>query len=220
MRKNSNPTSLISALIYLIAGYSVPLLLNNPFGLLLPATHCPSINVFTTPLNKLPLVYTSFNTIFLINNSGKTGKALKTIIPICIAYDANGINIYFLNNPNSTHYRNITTPATITEIFTSIRLIALESAKPKLINIIVITNGEVSNNVESLIIAAIKKLNKYDALACKEPSAKEHLKQLNDELIAGEEDLRDIINTISFTRDEGTKLTTNGILKVVLSAVN
>ncbi|XTI90770.1 hypothetical protein V2W45_1470694 [Cenococcum geophilum] len=203
-RKNSNPTSLTSVSTYLIAKHSVPPLLNNPFSSLLPATHRPSINA-------------SFNTIFLINDSGKTGKALETITPIYTAYNTDSINIYFLNNPNSTHYRNITTPATITKIFTSIRLIAPESVKPKPINIIVITNREVSDNVESLIIAAAKKLDKYDA---PEPGAKEHLKQLNNELAAKEEDLRDIVDTIPFTRDEGTKLTANGILKVVLSAVN
>ena len=53
----------------------------------------------------------------------ETGKVLETIIPICIAYNANSINIYFLNNPNSTYYRNVTTLATVTKIFTSIRLI-------------------------------------------------------------------------------------------------
>jgi hypothetical protein len=83
------------------------------------------------PTNDRYTFLSSFNTIFLINNSGsivgrlwqETGKALETITLIYIAYNTNSINIYFLNNPNSTYYRNITTPATITEIFTSIRLI-------------------------------------------------------------------------------------------------
>ncbi|XTI95818.1 hypothetical protein V2W45_1474725 [Cenococcum geophilum] len=218
-RKNSNPTSLISVSTHSIARRSILPLLNNPFSLLSPATHCSNINA-------------SFNTIFLINNSGsivgrlwqKTRKALETIILIYTAYNTNGIDIYFLNNPDSTHYCNITTPATITKIFTSIHLMGgtpiKQRAKPKLINIIVITNGEASDDVESLIIAAAKKLDKYDALAYKEPGAKEYLKQLNNKLAAGEEDLRNIINIIPFTKNKGTKLTANGILKVVLSAVN
>ncbi|OCK96337.1 uncharacterized protein K441DRAFT_552334, partial [Cenococcum geophilum 1.58] len=172
------------------------------------------------PTNDRYAFLSSFNTIFLIDNSGsivgrswrETRKALETIILIYIAYNADSINIYFLNNPDSTYYRNVTTPATITKIFTSVRLI--ESVKPKLINIIVITNGEVSDDVESLIIAIAKKLDKYDALVYKKPSTKEYLKQLNDKLMAGEEDLRDIVNTMPFTRDEGTELTTNSILKV------
>lgn len=204
----------------------------------------------------------SFDTIFLIDDSGsmagrswrETGKALETITPICTAHDADGIDIYFLNNPDSTRYRNVTTPATVTEIFTSVRPMggtptgqrlsqilrpylqeyqaAPESAKPKPINIIVITDGEPSDDVESPIIAAAKKLDKYDAPAWqvgiqffqvgKEPGAKEHLKQLDDELadISGEEDLRDIVDTVPFTGAEGTELTADGILKVVLGAVN
>jgi len=204
----------------------------------------------------------SFDTIFLIDDSGsmagrswrETGKALETITPICTAHDADGIDIYFLNNPDSTYYRNVTTPATVTEIFTSVRPMggtptgqrlsqilrpylqeyqaAPESAKPKPINIIVITDGEPSDDVESPIIAAAKKLDKYDAPAWqvgiqffqvgKEPGAKEHLKQLDDELadISGEEDLRDIVDTVPFTGAEGTELTADGILKVVLGAVN
>ena len=198
----------------------------------------------------------SFDTIFLIDDSGsmagrswrETGKALETITPICTAHDADGIDIYFLNNPDSTYYRNVTTPATVTEIFTSVRPMggtptgqrlsqilrpylqeyqaAPESAKPKPINIIVITDGEPSDDVESPIIAAAKKLDKYDAPAWqvgiqffqvgKEPGAKEHLKQLDDELadISGEEDLRDIVDTVPFTGAEGTELTADGILKV------
>lgn len=204
----------------------------------------------------------SFDTIFLIDDSGsmagrswrETGKALETITPICTAHDADGIDIYFLNNPDSSYYRNVTTPAAVTEIFTSVRPMggtptgqrlnqilrpylqeyqaAPESAKPKPINIIVITDGEPSDDVESPIIAAAKKLDKYDAPAWqvgiqffqvgKEPGAKEHLKQLDDELadISGEEDLRDIVDTVPFTGDAGTELTADGILKVVLGAVN
>jgi len=83
------------------------------------------------PTNDRYAFLSSFNTIFLIDNSGsivgrlwrETGKALETIILIYTAYNADGINIYFLNNPNSTYYCNITTLATVTEIFTSIRLI-------------------------------------------------------------------------------------------------
>ena len=71
----------------------------------------------------------TFDTIFLIDDSGsmagrswrETGKALETITPICTAHDADGIDIYFLNNPDSSYYRNVTTPAAVTEIFTSVR---------------------------------------------------------------------------------------------------
>jgi len=234
------------------------------------------MNAFTTPSNEPPPAYTptpqypttpeqvpaedryaflsSFDTIFVIDDSGsmagrswrETRKALEIITPICTAHDADGIDIYFLNHGNS--YRNVTTLANVTDIFSSVRPMggtptgqrldqilrpyldeyqeAPESAKPKPINIIVITDGQPSDDVESPIIAAAKKLDKYDAPAWqvgiqffqvgKEPGAKEHLEQLDDELadISGEEDLRDIVDTVPFTGDEGTELTADGILKV------
>jgi hypothetical protein len=51
----------------------------------------------------------SFDTVFLIDDSGsmagrswkETGKALETITPICTQRDADGIDIYFLNHPDS-----------------------------------------------------------------------------------------------------------------------
>ena len=101
-----------------------------------------------------------------------------------------------------------------------------ESAKPKLINIIVITDKEPSDDVESPIIAAAKKLNKYNALVWqvgiqffqvgKEPGAKKHLKQFDNKLadISKEKDLCDIVDIMPFTEDEGTEFTADNILKV------
>lgn len=182
----------------------------------------------------------------------ETGIALERITPLCTAHDADGIDIYFLNHPDSSYYKNVTTPSTVTEIFTSVRPMGgtptgqrlnqiirpylqkyeanPETTKP--MNIIVITDGEPSDDVESPIINAAKKLDKFDAPAWqlgiqffqvgKEPGAKEHLKQLDDELaaISGEEDLRDIVDTVPYSGNEGAQLTADGILKVVLGAVN
>jgi hypothetical protein len=64
---------------------------------------------------------TQFDTIFLIDDSGsmagrswrETSAALRTIAPICTAYDSDGIDIYFLNHRDpSTYtgsYNNIST---------------------------------------------------------------------------------------------------------------
>jgi uncharacterized protein YegL len=105
-----------------------------------------------------------------------------------------------------------------------------ENTKP--INIIVITDGEPSDDVESPIIQAAKKLDKLDAPAWqigiqffqvgKEPGAREHLKQLDDGLkeLAGDDELRDIVDTVPFTGDNNAELTAAGILKVVLGSVN
>lgn len=202
----------------------------------------------------------SFDTIFLIDDSGsmagrswkETGKALEAITPICTQRDADGIDIYFLNHPDSSLYKNITSAGTIIEIFQSVRPSGAtptgqrlnkilrpylqryeknpETTKP--VNIIVITDGEPSDDVESPIIQAAKKLDRLEAPAWqvgiqffqvgKEPGAREHLKQLDDGLreLAGDDDLRDMVDTVPFTGDDNTGLTAEGVLKVCLGSVN
>jgi uncharacterized protein YegL len=202
----------------------------------------------------------SFDTVFLIDDSGsmagrswrETGKALETITPICTQRDADGIDIYFLNHPDSSLYKNITTAGTVVEIFQTVRPSGAtptgqrlnkilkpylqryekrpESTKP--INIIVITDGEPSDDVESPIIQAAKQLDKLDAPAWqvgiqffqvgKEPGAREHLKQLDDGLkeLAGDDELRDIVDTVPFSGDNNAELTAIGLLKVILGSVN
>lgn len=202
----------------------------------------------------------SFDTVFLIDDSGsmagrswrETGKALETITPICTQRDADGIDIYFLNHPDSSLYKNVTSAGTIIEIFQTVRpsggtptgqrLNAIlrpyirryeknpETTKP--MNIIVITDGEPSDDVESPIISVAKKLDKLDAPAWqlgiqffqvgKEPGAREHLKQLDDGLaeFAGDDELRDIVDTVPFSGAGDEELSATGIMKVVLGSVN
>lgn len=202
----------------------------------------------------------SFDTIFLIDDSGsmagrswrETGKALETITPICTERDADGIDIYFLNHPDSSIYKNVTTASTVIEIFQTVRPAGAtptgqrlqkilkpylqqfernpETTKP--INLIVITDGEPSDDVEAPIIACAKKLDKLDAPAWqvgiqffqvgKEAGAREALKQLDDGLreASGDDELRDIVDTVPFTGDDDSELTGAGIMKVVLGSVN
>ena len=201
----------------------------------------------------------TFDTVFLIDDSGsmagrswrETAEALKTITPICTKHDNDGIDIYFLNHPDSTIYQNVTSASTIIEIFQTVKprgatptgqrlnkilkpyLTALENKRPvKPMNIIVITDGEPSDDVESVIISAAKKLDKLDAEAWqvgiqffqvgREPGAREHLKQLDDGLkeLSGDDDLRDIVDTVPFSGEDGAELTGRGVLKVVLGSVN
>jgi len=202
----------------------------------------------------------SFDTIFLIDDSGsmagsrwrETSKALETIAPICTARDADGIDLYFLNHPDSNLYKNVRSAGTVVEIFQTVRpsgytptgqrLNAIlkryletykrspESTKP--INIIVITDGEPSDDVETPIVVAAKKLDKMDAPPWQvgiqffqvgnEPGAREALKLLDDGLaeVAGDSDLRDIVDTVPFKSESGEELSAAGILKVVLGSVN
>lgn len=103
---------------------------------------------------------------------------------------------------------------------------------PKPLNIIVLTDGEPSDDVESVIIAAARKLDKLDAPAWQigiqffqigqDEQARRHLKRLDDELdvmAGGTEDLRDMVDTVPYA--EGNKtISAEGILKVVLGAVH
>jgi uncharacterized protein YegL len=201
----------------------------------------------------------SFDTVFLIDDSGsmagrswrETAAALETITPICVAHDADGIDIHFLNTKNSPFFSNVTSAATVREIFSSVRpyggtptgqrlnqllkpYLRRYEANPettKPLNIIVITDGEPSDDVESPIIAAAKKLDKLDAPAWQvgiqffqvgcEPGAREHLKQLDDDLadIAGDEELRDMVDTVPFKGDGDSELTAEGVLKTILGGV-
>lgn len=239
------------------------------------------MNAFSTPSNEPPPPYTprtaepidtpptaddkfaflkTFDTVFLIDDSGsmagrswrETGKALETITPICTRNDSDGIDIYFLNHPDSTIYKNVTSAGTVVEIFQTVRpgggtptgQRLNQILKPYLqryqkhpdntkpINIIVITDGEPSDDVESPIIAAAKKLDKLEAPSWqvgiqffqvgKEPGAREHLKQLDDGLaeLAGVDELRDIVDTVPFSGSGDEELSAAGIMKVVLGSVN
>jgi uncharacterized protein YegL len=201
----------------------------------------------------------SFDTVFLIDDSGsmagrswkETGQALETITPICVQRDADGIDIYFLNR-RDLNYKNVTSAGTVVEIFQTVkpggatptgqRLNQIlkpylkqyekDPERTKPMNVIVITDGEPSDDVESPIIQCAKKLDKLDAPAWqvgiqffqvgKEAGAREHLKQLDDGLreLAGDDELRDIVDTVPFTGEEESQLSAVGIMKVVLGSVN
>lgn len=200
-----------------------------------------------------------FDTIFLIDDSGsmagsrwrQTADALMTVTPICTAHDRDGVDIYFINQPELASHSNVTSASAVQEIFNTVRpggstLTGMRIAKilnlhfeeyerapasTKPINIICITDGEPSDDVERVIIRAAQKLDKLDAPAWQvgiqffqvgnDVKATEHLKQLDDELaeLSGDRDLRDIVDTVPFTNAEGARLSGDGILKVVLGAV-
>nr|OQO21588.1 hypothetical protein B0A51_12074 [Rachicladosporium sp. CCFEE 5018] len=225
-------------------------------------TTAPILSSTTSQAPEADSAYTflsTFDTIFLIDDSGsmagsrwaETSRALQTITPICTQHDKDGIDIYFLNHPDSSFAHNVTSASTVHEVFSTVRPgggtptgqklngilkpyirrfeAAPETTKP--INIICITDGEPSDDVESPLISAAKKLDKLDAPAWqvgvqffqvgRDAEASKHLKMLDDELaeIAGEGELRDMVDTVPFRGAEGATLTGDGILKVVLGAV-
>lgn len=202
----------------------------------------------------------TFDTIFLIDDSGsmagrswrETEAALRTITPVCTAYDADGIDIYFLNHVrDEARYRNITSPEAVARIFqtvrpsggtpTGIRLhqilkpylerYAAQPATTKPLNIIVITDGVPTDDVESVIISAARKLDRLDAPAWQcgiqffqvgnAQEAAQSLAELDDGLAdgAGAGGLRDMVDTVPW-REDAAGLDGELILKVVLGAVN
>ncbi|KAK3117831.1 hypothetical protein LTR53_000380 [Teratosphaeriaceae sp. CCFEE 6253] len=202
----------------------------------------------------------SFDTVFLIDDSGSmagarwrdAANAIETITPICTAHDADGIDLYFLNHPDSDFHHHVTSPATVREIFQTVqprggtptgqrinkilkaylRRYEADPEGTKPLNLICITDGEPSDDDESPLIAAAKKLDKLDAEAWqvgvqffqigRDEHARQHLERLDDQLakISGDDDLRDMVDTVPFIGAEGTQLTGDGILKAVLGAVN
>jgi uncharacterized protein YegL len=215
----------------------------------------------STSIDTDPYVFLkSFDTVFLIDDSGsmagrswkETGAALEAITPICVQRDADGVDIYFLNRKDDPMYKNITSAGTVVEIFQTVRpggatptgqklnqilkpylqRYEKDPERTKPMNVIVITDGEPSDDVESPIIQCAKKLDKLDAPAWqvgiqffqvgKEMGAREALKQLDDGLreLSGDDELRDIVDTVPFTGDGDSQLTAAGIIKVVLGSVN
>ncbi len=186
----------------------------------------------------------------------ETASALRSIAPVCTDHDSDGIDIHFLNHgvhqPNL--YTQITSVETIQHIFntvqpqggtpTGIRLhqllkpyLARYKAQPtttKPLNIVVITDGVPSDDVESVIIAAAKKLDKMDAPAWQvgiqffqvgnEHGAAAALQELDDGLAEVSGGVRDMVDTVPWKGGGGSggggSLSGDEILKVVLGAVN
>jgi len=180
----------------------------------------------------------------------ETARALEAITPICTAHDADGIDLYFLNAPDSEWYHNITTASTVSEIFSAVRPRGStplgsklnrilrpylqryerhpESTKP--INIIIVTDGEPSDDPESVIVYAARKLNKLDAppwqvgiqffQVGREPGAREYLLHLDNDLEDEKCDGRDMVDTQPWKNEADYELNGDGILKAVLGSVN
>jgi len=195
-----------------------------------------------------------FDTVFLIDDSGsmagrswrETAAALAAVLPICTAHDADGVDIHFLNAGGGGAHLRQKSARDVQRIFgavaprggtpTGARLDALlrpylrdceargcEAVKP--LNVIVITDGAASDDVESVIVAAAKRLERLDAPAWQvgvqffqvgsEAGAAEALAELDDGLLAIGCP-RDIVDTVPWTAELGADY----LLKVVLGSVN
>ena len=205
----------------------------------------------------------TFDTVFLVDDSGsmaggpwrETAAALQSITPVCTAHDADGIDIHFLNHGanDPSLYRNIASPERVQQIFrtvtpmggtpTGIRLhhilkpylqrYKVDPIGTKPLNIVVITDGVPSDDVESVIISAAKQLDRADAPAWQvgiqffqvgsEPGAAAALQELDDGLAEVAGGIRDMVDTVPWRgtgSSGGQALNGDELLKVVLGSVN
>ncbi|KAL9081539.1 MAG: hypothetical protein Q9159_007271, partial [Coniocarpon cinnabarinum] len=208
-----------------------------------------------------------FDTVFLIDDSGsmagrswrECSAALEKITPLCTKYDADGIDIHFLNARDEPHFKNVTDPTTIHEIFnevrpwgstpTGVRLNRImkdyikklrqaekahgdcSSVKP--LNIIVITDGDPSDDLQSPLINAAHALDDMEdaepwqmgvqfVQVGEEPEARRLLESLDDDLSKVSRQqfgkpCRDIVDTVPYN---GRSMDRDTLVKVVLGGVN
>jgi len=116
-------------------------------------------------------------------------------------------------------------------MFTSSKPVQKNIDNTKPINIIVITDGEPTDEPDGILISIAKKLDKMDARPWQlgvqflqvgnDPKATRHLQDLDDKLSkkAGDDEMRDIVDTQPFRSDRGSVINADGILKTVLGAV-
>ncbi|KAH6680702.1 hypothetical protein B0J14DRAFT_579171 [Halenospora varia] len=132
--------------------------------------------------------------------------------------------------PTGTRVHNILKP-----YLAKLERFTAEGKDLKPLNLIVLTDGVPSDDVESVLLSAAKKLDKLDAPPFQvgvqffqvgnEPGAKRALEELDDELCnLVEGGVRDIVDTVTWTgglstSEGGVGLTGDGILKAVLGAV-
>ena len=98
------------------------------------------------------------------------------------------------------------------------------------LNVIVITDGAASDDVESVVISAARKLEALEAPAWQvgiqfvqvgnEHGARQALAELDDELVKGGQCPRDIVDTVPWNGRDGASLSADKLLKVVLGSVN
>lgn len=130
--------------------------------------------------------------------------------------------------PTGTRLQQILKPYLARVGESSVRQAPGQEATVKPLNIIVVTDGVPTDDVESVIVQAAKKL---DALGAEpwqvgiqffqvgsEPEAAEELQELDDTL-SRVHGIRDIVDTVPWSGNDGQVLTADGILKVVLGSI-
>ncbi|CAE6445673.1 unnamed protein product [Rhizoctonia solani] len=183
----------------------------------------------------------------------QAGRALAGVATVASQYDDDGIDIYFLNSKD--FLQNVRSEAEVYQLFQRVQprgstptgarldmllrayLTSIERAQQefdshdpevtgiKPINYIVITDGAPSDDPESVIVAAARRLDKGEFPLSQvgiqfvqignDPEATEALAELDDDL-AGKYNIRDIVDTTPYT----TQLDGETLIKILLGGVN
>lgn len=183
--------------------------------------------------------------------------ALAGIAEVAARYDLDGIDVHFLNNPivgqglrNGAEVRRLfdqTAPYGITPTGEKLEellldyLLRLEAAKNaqlqgdtgalkriKPVNFLVITDGAATDDPESVIVQAARRLDEghfplaqvgiqFVQIGTDEDAA-EALRVLDDDL-ATAHGVRDIVDTFPYTA-EGSQLTADSLSKILLGGIN
>ncbi|CAE7090599.1 unnamed protein product [Rhizoctonia solani] len=183
----------------------------------------------------------------------QAGRALAGVATVASQYDDDGIDIYFLNSKD--FLQGVRSEAEVYQLFQRVQprgstptgarldmllrayLTGIERAQQefdshdaeitgiKPINYIVITDGAPSDDPESVIVAAAKRLDKGEFPLSQvgiqfvqigsDPEATEALAELDDDL-AGKYSIRDIVDTTPYT----TQLDGETLIKILLGGVN
>jgi len=184
--------------------------------------------------------------------------ALSGIADVAARYDADGVDIHFLNDPSVG--KNMRTGSEVKRLFDRVTpqgitptgekleellldyLIRLEQAKAdsvnsgdptalkkiKPVNFLVITDGQPTDDPESVIVQAAKRLDEgrfplsqvgiQFVQIGSDPGAAESLRELDDEL-AKTHHVRDMVDTVPFSA-EGSQLGTDTLVKILLGGIN
>lgn len=177
-----------------------------------------------------------------------TSSALSHFTSIATHYDTDGIDIAFLNSPITGN--NLTSPSQVSSLFSSVspsgctptgtaldrilrpylsKLEKLGPANVKPLNIVVLTDGAATDDPESVIVDAARRLERVDAPLMQvgisfvqigeEEGAEEGLRELDD-AISGVWGVRDMVDTTMWRCDEGGERGAEVVLKCLLGGVN
>ena len=185
-----------------------------------------------------------------------TRNALETVATVALKHDRDGVDIHFMNNPRYDAW-NVKSATHVRQLFNQVRPSGVtptgqcldeilrdyldryisskipgpdgqQQPKIKPLNIVVITDGEPTDDVESVIVSVARKLERLNAPLHQVGiqflqigdgvEAREALEELDDAL-AGIFDIRDMVDTTQFVK-EGEQITGKLLLKALLGGVN